>query len=305
MPNLNHLREASDEEHHEVVRQPLPEERSVRRHRSFRPSIDGLESRRVLSTVTVAPGATVSIQADLNTNVLNFAASHLHQKVGGGECAHLANEALRVAGADFVGHDPNNNGDFTWGTLVTTVTSGRDSSPAAACRPGDIIQFQNVRLANGWNAAQHTAIVAAVDSHGRPTQVYEQNVGVNGKGPGSGAHDRTDRLDTLAVNANTLTSGTVHIYRAIRRADAAGKVQFSVVNDTTLSQTVTVYFNGQNQGTISLDAFNTAGSYKTAWFSNTGRGSWSIGINGRTVALTNAGGYEVFAANGQTSIRVI
>ncbi|MGZ3303687.1 MAG: CHAP domain-containing protein [Isosphaeraceae bacterium] len=282
---------------------PCPE-RSVRRRRSFCPSIDGLESRRVLSTVTAAPGVTVSIQADLNTNVLNFAASHLHQKVGGGECAHLANEALRVAGADFGVHDPNGNGDYTWGTLVTTITSGWDSSPAATCQPGDIIQFQNVRLANGWNAAQHTAIVAAVD-HGRPTQVYEQNVGVNGKGPGSGAHDRTDRLDTLAVNANTLTSGTVHIYRPIPRVDTAGTVQYSVVNDTTLPQTVTVYFNGNYATALSLDEFNTMYSYEIGWVSSSGPGSWSIGINGRTVALTNAGGYEVFADNGQTSIRMI
>jgi hypothetical protein len=225
--------------------------------------------------------------------------------VGGGECAHLANEALRFAGADFMGSDPLHNGDYVWGTLVNTYTHGHAAS-LARCQPGDIIQFQNVTLSNGWVAQQHTAIVAAVDSLGRPTMVYEQNVGVNGKGKGGGAHDRTDRLDTLAINPSTILGGTVHIYRAVPRHDTPGKVQFSVVNDTAHSQTVTVYFNGVSQGTISLDSFNTALSYKTSWFSNSGRGSWSIGISGKRVNLSNAGGYEVFAApNGQTSIRAI
>jgi hypothetical protein len=79
------------------------------------------------------------------------------------------------------------------------MTSGRETS-SARCQPGDLLQFQNVTLSNGWLASQHTAIVAAVDDLGRPTQVYEQNVGVNGKGKGPGAHDRHERLDALVIN---------------------------------------------------------------------------------------------------------
>ena len=219
------------------------------------------------------------------------------------KCANLANEALRVAGANFAASDPNHNGDYVWGTLVNTMTHGRAAS-TARCQPGDILQFQNVTLSGGWTAAEHTAIVAAVDSLGRPTQVYEQNVGVNGKGPGY--HDRTDRLDTLAVNPSTILSGTVHVYRAVSRSDSPGKVQFSVVNDTTRTETVTIYFNGVRQGTIGLGVYDTASSYMMAWYSSTGRGTWSIGINGKTVALNNAGGYEVYTApNGQVSIRAI
>jgi hypothetical protein len=251
-----------------------------------------------LPPVVVAPAPQA---ANLNQQILNFCQSHLHSKVGGGECAHLANEALRVAGADFTGTDPNHNGDYVWGTLITTMSHGKASS-TARCQPGDIIQFQNVTFANGWTASQHTAIVAAVDSLGRPTQVFEQNIGVNGKGPG--VHDRTDRLDTFAINPNTIMSGTIHIYRAVARHDSPGKVQFSVVNDTHQAQTVSIYFNGVRQSTMSLDTFNTLNSYK--WGSVSGRGNWSIGINGTRVALTNAAGYEVFTApNGQASIRAI
>jgi hypothetical protein len=79
-----------------------------------------------------------------------------------------------------------------------------------------------------------------------------------------------------------------------------------VVNDTTRAQIVAVYFNGVKQGTLSLDSADTPNSYETAWYSNSVRGNWSIGINGKTVALTNAAGYELFtASNGVVLIRAI
>jgi CHAP domain len=275
--------------------------RTAPSRRAFRPYLDGLESRQVLSTAAAVPTVIVQAVADLNSQVVSFAQSHLHQKVGGGECAHLANEALRVAGADFVGHDPG-KGDYTWGTLVTTITPGRDSSTAAS-RPGDIIQFQNVKTSGGWTADHHTAIVAAVDSHGRPTQVYEQNVGVNGKG--AGTHDRTERLDPIVLNSKTITAGTIHIYRPTRRVDSPGKVQFSVVNDTSSSQTVTLFFNGKASGTFTLDLINTAGSYTNRSVSSPGSATWTIGINGKAISLANAGVYELFTSGGKTSIRAI
>jgi hypothetical protein len=254
--------------------------------------------------VSPAFAAPVNQAASFNQQILNFCNQHLHSKVGGGECSHLVSEALRVAGADFQAHNPG-NGDYIWGTLINTYTHGHATS-SAHCQPGDILQFQNVTLSNGGTYPQHTAIVAAVDNSGRPTMVYEQNVGVNGKGKGSGVHDRTDRLDTYSVNPNTILSGTVHVYRAVPRQDSPGTVQFSVVNDTTHNQTVMIYFNGVSQKTISLTSFNTLASYEPASFWNSGRGSWSIGINGKKVTLTNAGGYEVYtASNGQTSIRAI
>src|SRR5579885_1716273 len=187
----------------------------VRPRPTVRLGLESLESREVpaffggfnfavpsLAPALVAPAAPQA--PSINDQILNFCKTHLHSKVGGGECAHLVSEALRVAGADFMTHDPHGNGDYTWGTLINTYTHGHAAS-AARCQPGDIIQFQNVKLANGWSAQHHTAIVAAVDSQGRPTKVYEQNVGVNGKGPG--AHDRTDRLDTLMLNPSTILSG--------------------------------------------------------------------------------------------------
>ena len=160
-------------------------------------------------------------------------------------------------------------------------------------------------MSGGWTADHHTAIVAAVDGHGRPTQVYEENVGVNGKGKGAGTHDRTDRLDPLTINSKTILAGTVHVYRPVKRVDVANASQFTAVNNTNSSQTVTEYFNGKKQFTMSLTAFNTAGSYSTGKVSSSGRATWTIGINGKTIALNNAAGYEVYTSNGKTTIRAI
>jgi len=194
------------------------------RHRSpFRPFVEGFEDRCV---PTVAGGATHVVAQlapatiNFNQQIIAFCQSHRGVQVGGGECAHLANEALRVAGADFAG------ANYVWGSVVTRITRGTDSNSTPVCKPGDIIQFQAVTFANGWNTGggPHTAIVAAVDGRGRPTQVYEQNVGVNGKGPGF--HDRTVRLDAQAINMNTVTAGTITIYRAVPRVDGPGRYQF-------------------------------------------------------------------------------
>src|SRR5262249_47771093 len=151
-------------------------------------------------------------------------------------------------------------------------------------RPGDITQFRNVSLSNGAMYWHHTAVVASVDAQGRPTAVYEQNIGLAG-----GGADRRDRLD--ALDLSQMVSGTVHIYRAVRRQDAPGKVQFSVVNDTGRAQSVTISFNGSPVGSLWLDSYNRAGSYQDAWWQWSGGGRWTISIGGTTVALNNAGGY--------------
>jgi hypothetical protein len=288
---------------------------SSNRRNYFRPTLEGLEARDMPAPLglagfvgpVVSPSASALVTAaasqTMNQKVVAFCQSHLGQKVGGGECAHLASEALRVAGADFVAHDPHNNGDYVWGNLVTQITAQgghrTDSSPSAAVQPGDIIQFQGVTLSNGASYLHHTAVVASVDAQGRPTAVYEQNVGT-----GSGAFARFVKLDPL--NLNTMVSGAVHIYRAVSRPDAPGKVQFSVVNDTGRAQTVTIWFNGRPVGTMALAAFNTLNSYQYAWYQWSGGGNWTISVGGRTVALNNAGGYEVYTApDGQAAIRQI
>jgi hypothetical protein len=285
----------------------------------FRPQVEGFEDRSVPAALTssapvialTAPAAT-----DYNQQIIAFCKSHIGAQVGGGECAHLASEALRVAGADFAGKN------YVWGSAITTITKGRDSNPSAACRPGDIIQFQAVTFANGWNTGggPHTAVVAAVDSRGRPTQVYEQNVGVNGKGPGF--HDRHDRLDAQTA-LNTITSGTITVYRAVPRADKPGQFQFSLNNSTGAPLTVQVQFGTSTPGTAyKLSKNNTPQealpgqpkpdpcymTYTASW-SNPQAPNLHLVVNGKPLTLAggasiqNGGGYEIASVGGQLVLR--
>ncbi len=172
--------------------------RFAHRRISYVPYLDALESRLVLTSPT---------STSLNQLVVEYANSHLGDHVGGGECAQLVEEALRVAGGNFVPQSPG-NGDYIWGELLTVITPGHDSNPTVRCTPGDIIQYQDVSLSSGSATPQHTAIVGQVDSNGRPTQIYEENV----------AGDRHDRYDAESVNSATVLAGTIHIYRpTVRR----------------------------------------------------------------------------------------
>ena len=79
-------------------------------------------------------------------------AAHLGQRVGGGECAHLAVEALRASGGRFGGMTAPPL-DYAWGTLLTRVTGYPNravySVPAARFQPGDVIQFTNAHFRDG------------------------------------------------------------------------------------------------------------------------------------------------------------
>ena len=250
---------------------------------------------------TPPPGfGLVGTPTTMENAVVSFAKSHLGQKVGSGECAALANEALRVAGAEYQGQG---GPDYSWGSLVTTITPGHDSNPSSVCQPGDILQYQNTLFSSGWSASQHTAIVAAVDGAGRPTAVYEQNVGVSVTSNDSTGADRFVLLDTIAINANTLMAGTVHIYRPVPRTDTPGEITFTVVNDTMSPVTVTLFFNGRAAETLPLlTAYNTTNSYIIDSASSTGAGTWSLGVGTPTINIVNAGGYEVY---GPGAIRAI
>jgi hypothetical protein len=166
---------------------------TTRTTRKFHPAIDGLEPRLVLSARPAH--ALVSIKADLNSRVLSFAKAKLGTKVGDGECATLAAEAVKAAGGkrfDQLG-PTGTNADYVWGRKVTTLkTSGGSIS---AVKPGDIIQFRSVSFrqdtkvmySNGASRtsyktssySHHTAVVESVS--GKFINLLQQNVGSAGK----------------------------------------------------------------------------------------------------------------------------
>src|SRR5258705_9404044 len=79
-----------------------------------------------------APAAAKDVT--LGQKVLAFAQKHKGEQVGNGECAVLASEALKSAGAARRGTDAPDKGDYTWGKLILTLQAPSDptNKPTAA-----------------------------------------------------------------------------------------------------------------------------------------------------------------------------
>ena len=151
----------------------------------------------------------------LNNQVYNYALSKLGQKVGDGECAYLAYEALKVANAKTLQQlgPTGPNADYVWGKLVVSLSPSSRST--AKIMPGDIIQFRNVSTYKkvtspdgswrSWteNFPHHTAIVASVS--GNKIKLLQQNVGNNPK---------TQKIVQWGlIDLDSLQSGTMWVYR--------------------------------------------------------------------------------------------
>src|SRR3954469_23416176 len=82
--------------------------------------------------------------AGLGAKVVAFCEEHKGEQIGNGECATLAAQALKAAGAKRRGKDDPNGGDYTWGELVYTLTSDatgpKGEGKRTEIRAGDIIQ---------------------------------------------------------------------------------------------------------------------------------------------------------------------
>ena len=252
----------------------------------------------VFPTVLLLLSSACQAQS-INQKIVTFLEAKHGVRVGGGECAHAATEALRVSGGEFLnsdlGADSPAPGDYVWGTLVKVVSYANnkwtDSSPTAKSQPGDILQYGNAKIVIGkatWTATHHTSIVAAVNSAGMPTQIYEQNV--NGV--------RTVQKDS--IDLTKLVAGWVRIYRPKARADKTGRYKFSLVNNMTGTQTTTIKYSTQTLGSVGLGAANTASSYvmeQVAGSSTTVKFTLVLST-GSSIQIDNAAGYEIFAGTG-------
>ena len=235
----------------------------------------------------------------INQKIVTFLEGKRSVRVGGGECAHAASEALRVSGGEFMssdlGADYPGAGDYVWGTLVKVVSysNGRwtDSSPTVKALPGDILQYNNTKIVIGtstWTATRHTSVAAAVSTAGLPTLIYEENV--NGI--------RT--IQKNSIDLTKLVAGWVRIYRPKARIDKVGRYKFTLVNNFSSSQAVTVKFGTQSLGTVTLGTANTMSSYIMQWVSasSTTTKFTLVLSTGSTITVDNAAGYEVYVGTG-------
>src|SRR4051812_32335476 len=89
-------------------------------------------------------------QEGIAEKIIAFCQQHKGQMVGDGECASLANQALREAGAKGRGTDRPNQGDYTWGEQVFFIEGGeagpKSEGKSADIAAGDIIQLRDVKF---------------------------------------------------------------------------------------------------------------------------------------------------------------
>ena len=165
----------------------------------------------IVATIAAAPAP----QQNLGEKVVAFCQEHKGEQVGDGECASLANQALRAAGAKGRGADRPEKGDYTWGTQIFYIEA-QESAPKTEgkpfdIKPGDIIQLRDVKFKGrrpggtySMSFAHHTAIVAGIEDGGQTVHIFHQNFG--GK----------KIVTTATYKLHDLKEGWLRFYRPIK-----------------------------------------------------------------------------------------
>ena len=239
--------------------------------------------------ICAACGAPAEAQYS-GSAMVSFLNGKLSTRVGGGECAHMATEALRVAGGEFyqpdIGADSPATGDYVWGTLVTVIsfsTVWADSNVTSQCQVGDVIQFgAGTKIGTATYTSRHTAVVQTINTTKyRPTAVFQQNFG------------GVRTVKSATIDVTKLTAGWIRIYRPISRIDATNTWKFSVVNSATTSQTYTVMVGTTTVSTVSATAANTSGSFRVHKVTTTGTVP-NVVNNANSIFVQNAKGDEIY-----------
>jgi hypothetical protein len=153
----------------------------------------------------------------LGPSILAFCRENVGKKIGTGQCAMLAEEALKDVGATPRGPDWPGEGDYVWGEPVAFIQagiSGLKVKDLEKVEPGDIIQFHSARFSGfdhgqdgdgiyHYEARHHTAVVESVDSGRKTITVLHQNW--NGH--------QFVRRQTLPLRG--MTSGWLRIYHPV------------------------------------------------------------------------------------------
>lgn len=150
------------------------------------------------------------------SKILQFCEARIGQKVGSGQCAALASEAIRSIDPKFRRpKDEPAPEDYVWGEFVYggSVTNGKaaefpDSQARTQVKPGDIIQFRDVKFeyrdSRSWYTSSyghHTSVVRSVSSDGLHWKVLHQNV--NGR----------MTVGEDSINLEHMRSGYFNVYR--------------------------------------------------------------------------------------------
>lgn len=164
-----------------------------------------------------------SVLLATNVSAFAYAKSNLGRKVGDGQCAALAAAALRYAKCKpRQTKDSPNAGDYVWGGRLATITKdNRNANHHAVFAAGALLQLRNVELRGASlgggtyyrTYSHHTAVVGqwGRDGKGRYMEVYEQNVGAQGKSDAAKMIVQRNRY-----YLGDLARGTIWVYRPLR-----------------------------------------------------------------------------------------
>jgi hypothetical protein len=154
----------------------------------------------------------VGTKASVSQRVVSYGTTHIGKKVGRGECWDLPFYALQQSGAK----TPHDLGAdlYVWGTPIERLEDAQ---------PGDILQFEGVRVKRNWMTAdgrpaweefnfgtRHSAIVQIVDK-GLFFTTLNAHVTLQGH------TERKLKVQVLRMNLSpeNIVSGTIRLYRPI------------------------------------------------------------------------------------------
>ncbi len=246
---------------------------------------------RLLPIIALMLAATPASGAEYGEKILNYCSNKWLVKVGSGECAHLATEALRSAGAEFTRNgmgDSPATGDYVWGKRIKRLDANGskvvDSAPSSKCKRGDILQY---RLGTS-SKTHHTAIVAEVDSKGYPYLIYQQNYNSNRYV----TQDNTDLFAQLRAKG-----GYIQVYRAVDPVSRS-RTEFTVRNNSSSSSVS--YKVGSTS--YSIGKADSSSGFSSIW--NTAS-PVKLTVSGTTYTISHRAAYEFYTSGGKVLLRKI
>lgn len=252
----------------------------------------------VVMALTPVMAAAQESAGSIGNAVVTFLNSRLDQRVGGGSAWHMATEALRIGGGEFIpaelGTDTPWEGDRVWGTLVTKISRNEnwsDSAPEASVLPGDVIQFHDAEFGELALPQRFTAVVAEVNELGRPSKVFYQNL------------NQVRKVQKVTFDATTLTSGWMRIYRPKARVDRPDEWKFTVVNNRGSEQEYDVMVGIDTALCNTASTSNTYGSFQVHWMLTNGTVPNLLHHSGGSYFLETGKGYEIPAAGAENDFR--
>jgi hypothetical protein len=151
----------------------------------------------VCAVLQAWPVHGMELSDPLNKRVMQYCNDNIGKRVGDGQCAALAVQALRSAGAKPKGRNgyPAWN-DYVWGKEICMIEGTPDGTKVSSgslddVEPGDIAQFSQVKFLK-MHAAHHTAIVDYITP--KRLGLIHQNAGGD-HGPVFKASVRVDKLE--------------------------------------------------------------------------------------------------------------